>query len=755
MKMSINYKKIVMRMLKKSLLTLLMAVFLQIGIAGEGMWLPLLLQALNESEMQALGMKMTAEDVYSVNKGSLKDAIVHFGGFCTGEVISDQGLVLTNHHCGYGQIQSHSSLEKNYLEDGFWAMNKGEELPNPGLFVTFIDRIEDVSKTALQGVNEDMSEKERQSTIDKNLDAIKKSFVIRPFFKGNQYFLFVTLTYNDVRLVGAPPSSIGKFGADTDNWVWPRHTGDFSMFRIYAGKDNLPAEYSTENVPMKPKHSLPVSLDGVYEGDFTLVFGFPGSTDSYLPSPAMAMEVDVLDPAKISIRDKTLAIYNREMRADPEVKIQYASKQSSLSNAWKKWQGIILGINRTKGLEKKQKFEKKFLNKVARNPEWSDKYGNVLGEFEELYAKIEPYSLARDYYNEITGRNVELLRITRNYLRLASRYEESGAAGYDEFKVRLKPYMQKFYKDYRPNIDQEVFAVLSKKYVDDMELTYVPDVLTNLVAKSGGDFEKMAASMYEKSFLTNEKAAMDMFDKPAKEAMDMLMQDPAFQLMKNWKRVYDDKVAAKYNESNERINQLQRTYMAALMEVFPNKTFYPDANSTMRVSYGNVEPYKPRDGVEYNIKTYLGGIMEKYVPGDYEFDVPEKLRRLYRGQDYGQYGEGSKMPVCFIGSNHTTGGNSGSPAIDAHGNLVGLNFDRAWEGTMSDISYDRSICRNIMVDARYILFIVDKYAGAKHLVDEMKLVHPKALKSDPKKRITDPRMKVAPRENMRHQKRKN
>lgn len=754
-----------MRMLKKGFLTILLATFMQIGFAGEGMWLPLLLQALNETEMQAMGMKMTAEDIYSVNKGSLKDAIVHFGGFCTGEIISDQGLVLTNHHCGYGQIQSHSSLENNYLEDGFWAMNKKEELPNPGLFVTFIDRIEDVTETALRGVTEDMSSKDRQSMIDKNLDVIKKNFVkkdyedivIRPFFKGNQYFLFVTLTYNDVRLVGAPPSSIGKFGADTDNWVWPRHTGDFSMFRIYAGKDNMPADYSPDNVPMKPKHSLPVSLDGVYEGDFTLVFGFPGRTNSYLPSPAMQMEVDVLDPAKIAIRDKTLAIYNREMRADPEVKIQYASKQSGLSNAWKKWQGVVLGVERTNGLKKKQKFENKFLKAVANNKTWSDKYSNILGEFKELYAAVEPYALARDYYSEVTGRNVELLRVARNYLRLASRFEENGEQGYEEFKARLKPYMANFYKDYRPNIDQEVFAVQSEKYIKDMEVTYVPEVLTNLVAKSGGSFEKMAAALYANSFLADEKAAMSMFDKSPKEAIEALYADPAFQLMKNWKGVYDKKIAPEFNRNNERIDELQRIYMAALMEVFPNRTFYPDANSTMRVSYGNVEGYKPRDAVQYNIKTYLSGIMEKYVPGDYEFDVPDKLRRLYRGKDYGQYGEGPNMPVCFIGSNHTTGGNSGSPAIDAHGNLVGLNFDRAWEGTMSDINYDRSICRNIMVDARYILFIVDKYAGAKHLVDEMKLVHPKSQKviiENGKKRL-DPKYKVAPKENVRIRKRKN
>jgi len=706
------------------------------------MWIPLLLKALNESEMQKMGMKMTAEDIYSVNNGSLKDAIVHFGGFCTGEIISDQGLILTNHHCGYGQIQSHSTLENNYLEDGFWAKTKADELTNPGLYVTFIDRIEDVTAQVMEGVTNEMSSKERQSQIDKNLDAIKKHFVkkdyeevlIRPFFKGNQYFAFVTLTYNDVRLVGAPPSSIGKFGADTDNWVWPRHTGDFSLFRVYAGKDNLPAEYSEDNIPFTPKHSLPISLSGVEEGDFTMVFGFPGRTDSYLPLPGMQMEVDVLHPAKIGIRDKTLAIYNREMRADPQVNIQYASKQSGLSNAWKKWQGVILGVNRTDGMKKKERFEKKFQIQVDQSRAWQLKYGNLLGTFQELYAEVQPYALSRDYYNEVTGRNVELLRVTRNFLRLIDRYESQGENGYESFKARLKPYMENFFKDYRPEIDEEVFAVLSEHYVKNMELTYVPEVLTNFVSKNGGDFTKTANMIYSQSILTSKKKTMQLLSKSGAEARTVLLNDPAFQLMKNWKKKYDDKIAPEYNRYNEEIQELMRTYMAALIEVFPDMRFYPDANSTMRVSYGQVEPYEPKDAVKYEIKTYLGGVMEKYVPGDYEFDVPEKLRRLYQSKDYGKYAERDrKMPVCFIGSNHTTGGNSGSPAIDAHGNLIGLNFDRAWEGTMSDINYDRSICRNIMVDARYILFIIDKFAGAKHLVDEMKLVRPKLETATPER----------------------
>ena len=705
--------------------------FAKVCLAGEGMWIPLLLQAMNEQEMQEMGMKMTAEDIYSVNKGSLKDAIVHFGGFCTSELISDQGLLLTNHHCGYGQIQSHSSLENNYLRDGFWAKTKADELPNPGLFATFIVSIEDVSKDVLKGVSDDMSKKDRQAIIEKNINAIKGAkevpsydeVSIRPFFKGNQYFLFVSRKYHDVRLVGAPPESIGKFGSDTDNWVWPRHTGDFGLFRIYAGKDNLPAEYSEDNVPFKPKHFLPISIDGIEEGDFTLVFGFPGRTNQYLPSDAVQQTVEVLNPAKISIREKALNIIDKYMRADEGVRIKYASKYARIANYLKKWIGESQGIRATDGIGRKHKLEKEFKEKLAASKGMSKKYGEILPKFNSLYKEIEPYALSRDMYNETVFRNVELLRNANLMTNLVSTYEENGETAYHNYKARLYGFLTNFFKDYNAAIDKEVFASLIEKYVSGVPIMELADPILPML--KGGGYNGLAGGVYDESVLTNKVALDKIFDLEPAKAVEAIKNDPAYIFTKRITDAYHEHAELKYNELNDQITELQRHYMKALMEVFPERRFFPDANSTMRVTYGKVNGYHPRDAVYYTPVTYLDGVMQKYQPGDYEFDVPEKLRQLHADKDYGQYAEDGKMPVCFIGSNHTTGGNSGSPAIDAHGNLIGLNFDRVWEGTMSDINYDPSICRNIMVDIRYVLFITDKFAGAGHLVDEMKLVNPK------------------------------
>lgn len=720
--------------MKKSVLALFFSfLILNTNFAGEGMWIPLLLQSMNEAEMQEMGMKMTAEDIYSVNKGSLKDAIVHFGGFCTAEVISKNGLLLTNHHCGYGQIQSHTTLENNYLEDGFWAKTQADELPNPGLFARFIIRIEDVSKAALEGVTNEMSEKERQSAIDKNINAIQantkieewQETMVRPFFKGNQYFLFVTETYNDVRLVGTPPSSIGKFGADTDNWEWPRHTGDFSLFRIYADKNNRPAEYSADNVPLKPRHSLPISLDGVKEGDFTLVFGFPGRTNSYLPSPAIKQIMNVLDPLKIDIRTQALDIINAEMQADKQVKIQYASKQARIANAWKKWIGESLGLKKTDAVGKKKKTETEFAKKVTANPAWKKQYGNLLADFEKSYKTIEPYAKTRDYYNEIFGRNVELMRLANYLSRVVTIYKDSGEEGLASRKDRITDYLSNFYKNYQVKVDKKVFAALMKIYFKNVGSKNLSPYAIERATEVGKDYDELAEVVYGKTMLTNEKRVMELLKNSPDKLVEMLKEDVAFLFATTSSNAYRENASLQYTAEQNKIDKLQRTYMQALMEVFPNRRFYPDANSTMRVTYGKIASYEPRDAVKYQPVSYLKGVVEKFQPGDYEFDVPKKLLKLYETQDFGDYGVDGKMPVCILGSNHTTGGNSGSPAIDAYGNLVGLNFDRVWEGTMSDLNYDFSICRNIMVDARYILFIVDKFAGASHLIEEMELVRPK------------------------------
>lgn len=702
--------------------------------ADEGMWLPLFLQQLNEKQMRAMGMKITAADIYSVNKGSLKDAIVSFGGFCTGEVISEQGLVLTNHHCGFDAIQNHSTIERNYIRDGFWAMNKGEEIPNPGLFVKFIVRIEDVSKKVLAGVTATMPEAERQSVIDKNINGlstgIKKEsyqdYFVRSFFEGNQYFLFVTETYKDVRLVGAPPSSIGNFGKDTDNWMWPRHTGDFSMFRIYAGKDNKPADYAVDNVPYKPKKALSVSLGGMKEGDFTMVFGFPGRTMEYLPAAAVNQIMTRNDPVKIAIRDKALSVIDGFMRRNEQIKIQYAAKYASISNAWKKWQGEVLGLTSTNAVEKKKKYEAEFQQRVDADPRWKTEYGQLLAQLNQAYTDIEEYGVARDFYTETLSR-IEAFTIGAQLNNLKTIKTKNGEKAYKDAVPRVIARLQELYKEYSPEVDRKLFAVLMEKFAIDQPAEFQAPELIKLAQEYHNDFEKMAAAFYDN---------MELFNNPS-GTLAALEADPDRVLAANAQNKANDlylaigkhfsaTVSGNLSNLQARINQLQRTYMKAQMEVMKEKKFYPDANSTLRVTYGNVKGYTARDAVKYDYYTWLDGVMEKYKPGDYEFDVPEKLRELYKNKDFGPYGVKGKMPVCFIARNHTTGGNSGSPALDARGNLVGLNFDRVWEGTMSDINYDPSICRNIMVDIRYVLFIVDKYAGAGHLVKEMKLVRPAA-----------------------------
>jgi hypothetical protein len=701
--------------------------------ADEGMWLPHLLQKLNERHMKSLGMKMSAQDIYSVNNGSLKDAIVSFNGGCTGEIISSKGLILTNHHCGFDAIQNHSSLERNYIRDGFWAKDNSEEIPNAGMFVTFIIRIEDVSKEALAGINPNMSESERQSAIDKNLNGIRanvkkekdQDVLVRGFFENNQYFLFVTETFRDIRLVGAPPSSIGNFGKDTDNWMWPRHTGDFSMFRIYANKDNRPAAYSRDNVPYTPKRSLSISLDGVADGDFTLVFGFPGRTTQYLQSSAVEQIMTVNDPAKIAIREKALAVIDGFMRSDEQIKIQYASKYAGIQNSYKKWQGEVQGLTSTNALAKKRTYEAEFQKRVNANPQWKASYGDLLNQLATAYTEIKPYGYARDYFNEIMSK-IEIFTIASLVNSLKTAYEKDGEKGYGTRLEQVKGVLGGIFDEYNATVDQRLFEVLIDMYVNDQEEKYQSPLLKKWLSENGGSTEKLATKLFEVSTLDEkDKIMQDLLGKSSADVVDFSKKEQLVELYQDLVNTYSNQVTKKLNEIQARINKLNRTYMQAQMEVFKEKTFYPDANSTLRVTYGKVKGYNPRDAVRYDHYTYLDGVMDKYKPGDYEFDVPEKLRTLYKNKDYGQYGANGKMPVCFIAMNHTTGGNSGSPALDAYGNLVGLNFDRVWEGTMSDINYDPSICRNIMVDVRYVLFIVDKYAGAGHLIREMKLVHPK------------------------------
>lgn len=677
--------------------------------------------------MKSLGMKMTAADIYDVNNSSLKDAVPQFNGGCTSEVISSKGLLLTNHHCGFGEIQSHSTVDHDYLTDGFWAMTQEQELPNPDLEVTFIVRIEDVTNQVLEGVSTLTNEKDKQKKIQENITRLtntlpKESWQgnsIRTFYEGNQYMRFVTESFTDVRLVGAPPSSIGKFGSDTDNWVWPRHTGDFSLFRIYAGKDNRPAKYSKDNVPYTPKHYFPVSIGGVKENDFTLVFGYPGRTTEYLPAVAVEQIVTSLNPAKIELRDAALKVADGFMRKDNAIKIQYAAKYAGIANYWKKWIGETQGLKKSNAIAIKKAYEKDFMDRVAKAGKQAE-YGNLLADFEKNYAEIAPYALSRDYFMEVVLRNTELLSIGYRLFQLEQIYNARGEQSFNDRRNNTIAGLEETYKDFNKNVDEKVFEQLIELYAAKAPKQFLPNELV------GANVKAMTSEIYSQSKLTSYNGTKELLSGDAKTVMTKLNEDKGYKLVKALAEAYMNKVGPKYDEINLKIAALQRTYMKGILELSPKDArIFPDANSTLRVTYGKVNGYAPKDATYYEPVTYLDGVMEKYIPGDYEFDVPQKLIDLYNKKDYGQYGENGKMPVCFIGTNHTTGGNSGSPAIDAKGNLIGLNFDRVWEGTMSDIHYDPSICRNIMVDMRYVLFIIDKYAGAKRLIDEMKIVNGK------------------------------
>ncbi|WP_205504440.1 S46 family peptidase [Rufibacter psychrotolerans] len=704
--------------------------------ADEGMWLPMLLKQLNEADMQKKGMRLSAEDIYSVNKSSLKDAIVQFGGGCTGEIISNQGLLLTNHHCGYGQIQSHSSVENDLLTNGFWAMTREQEKPNPGLTATFIVRMEDVTKQILGDVPAGLPEAEREQRVQANIKKVQEQTtagthygaIIRPFFYGNEYYMYVTETFRDIRLVGAPPESIGKFGGDTDNWMWPRHTGDFSLFRIYAGPDNKPADYSPNNKPFTPKHHLPISLAGIQEGDFTMVFGFPGRTTEYLPSQAVREIAEISDPAKVKIRTTRLNLLDQDMKADPKVRIQYAAKYASVSNAHKKWIGEMRGLKKLNAIAKKQELERQFAAWVAQETGRKNTYGQVLPQFEQNYGQLaQGVTLARDYFMEaVLG--VELLNFAQNYLNLANALERVDPAAApqgsaQELVDRLRKSATGYFKNYNLATDKKVFAALLEMYVKDLDPKFHPQLLKVVTDKYKGNWAAYADYVYGTTQLASEQKIQNLLQLPPAQLQAKLLTDPAVQLLNAFANVYRTRVLPTYTTLTDQNTLLNRTYLQGLREMQKDRKFYPDANLTLRVSYGQVDGYKPADGVTYDYYTTLEGIMEKEDPAVVDYKVPAKLKELYQKKDYGPYGVNGQMPVAFIASNHTTGGNSGSPVINARGELIGTNFDRNWEGTMSDIMYDPDRVRNISMDARYFLFIVDKFAGAGHLVKEMTLVN--------------------------------
>ncbi len=710
-------------------LLLLMFLFTGRVVADEGMWLPSLIQKLNITEMQQMGFQLNAEDIYSINNASLKDAIVALDrGSCTAELISPDGLLLTNHHCAYGEIQSHSSVEHDYLQDGFWAMTREEELPNPGKSVSFLVRIEDVTSRVLSEVTPGMSEEERSNKIygisrtienEAKADTHYETYV-RSFFNSNQFHLFVVETFKDVRLVGAPPQALGKFGGDTDNWMWPRHTADFALFRVYSGPDGKPAEFSEENIPYKSKHFLPISIKGIEEGDFAMVMGYPGSTDRYRTSYGVEYTMEVTNPVRVEVRNEKLRIIDEYMSTSQKARIQYASKYARSSNYYKYSIGQNQGLENLNVIEKKKQLEEEFTNWVNASPERRDKYGKALEYIEQAFSDVS-VDRAREYMAESMVRGPEIFMFAYRALPIYKMLsEESLSPEIKEIiQARLTEGMDSHFKDYSAETDKKIAAELMQLYADNIEPVYHPAFFAEVKKRYKGNFRKYADRMFKRTIFDDENELKRFLADPDLKTLE---KDLAFQAARD---IFDkfrelNDLAA---EKNDLLDLGNRLFVAGLMEMKPGKKFYPDANSTMRVTYGQVFNYEPRDGVIYKHYTTTDGYLEKEIPGDDEFHVPERMKELLLAKNFGRYAnENGELYACFITNNDITGGNSGSPVINGNGELIGVAFDGNWEAMSGDIAFEPELQRCINVDIRFVLWVIDIYAGASHLVDEMLIV---------------------------------
>jgi hypothetical protein len=714
----------------KKLFAILLLFVLSYGFkakADEGMWLLPLIEKLNIGKMTELGLKLSAEDIYSLNKVCVKDAVVIFSGICTAEIVSSQGLILTNHHCGYGSIQAHSSVDHDYLRDGFWAMSKEEELPNPNLSVTFLIRIEDVTSQVLANVKPGMSETDRTAAINDVRQAIEKKasegngyrVQVASFYGGNYFYLIVYERYTDVRLVGTPPSSIGKFGFDTDNWEWPRHTGDFSVFRVYSGPDGKPAPYAKENIPLKPKHFLPVSIKERNKGDFAMILGYPGRTSRYMTSYEVNEQLQIVHPDRIKIRGIKQEIWMKDMLADQKVNIQYSEKYSVSSNYWKYSIGQKGSLEKLNVKAKKEELENQFNKWVVATPERKAKYGEALNMIKTAIEGRAEYYNALQYLNECL-QGCELLSLNRGVAGLVTALKAKDNQKISDAVEQIKKNGSDFFKDYNPPTDNKSMKAMLKLYRADIPAKFLPDFYLNVIDKKfKGDIDKFVDDMFAKSLFANE-AKLDAFlNKPVLKTLE---SDPVCLTAASFNKITGE-ASIGLSQFDAGVTTGRRLWIAGLMEMVPEKTLYPDANFSMRLSYGTVQDYNPRDAVTYKYYTTLQGVVDKYKPGDYEFDVPKRLIDLNNKKEYGRYGSSKGyMPVCFLTTNDITGGNSGSPVMNGNGELIGLAFDSNWESMSSDIAYEPELQRAIAVDIRYVLWIMDIYSGAKHLVDEMTIV---------------------------------
>ena len=698
-------------------------------MADEGMWLPALIEKLNINQMKKEGLSLNAEDIYSINHSSLKDAIVALDrGSCTAELVSSEGLLLTNHHCGFNEIQEHSSVDHDYLKNGFWAKTKEEELSNPGKSATFLIRFEDVSDKILPEVNEQMTADERSKKVREIASKIEKEAVkdthydsqVQALYNENRYYLFVTETFRDIRLVGAPPQSMGKFGGDTDNWMWPRHTADFSMFRIYCGKDGKPAAYSTENVPYKPKHHLPISLKGYKMDDFAMVLGYPGTTNRYKTSYGIDYTMNVTNPIRIKVRAEKQRVMDDFMRTSRKARIMYSSKYAESSNYYKYSIGQNEGLKKLNVLEKKRQLEDRFTQWVDSDVQRKAKYGEALGLISGAYKETAD-EIASEYMIETMIRGPEIFyfayRTRPLYEALKSDLNSEKVSLASQ---RVKGGLIEFFKDYDSETDQKMAAVLFRIYQENVDPQYYPPFFKTVKAKYGNDFEKYTKELYAKSIFGSQERLVKFFETPKAK---VLQKDPLFQVSLEIFRMLGV-ISDQTSKTTEMLDKGNHLFVGGLMEMESDKLFYPDANSSMRLTYGTVGDYIPRDGVQYSYFTTLKGYLEKEIPGDDEFDVPAKLKELYAAKDFGRYADADgSLRTCFITNNDITGGNSGSPVINGKGELIGIAFDGNWEAMSGDIAYEKEIQKCINVDIRFVLWIIDKMAGAQNLIDEMTIVN--------------------------------
>ncbi len=696
------------------------------ALPDEGMWLPLFVKRLNHEDMKKMGLKLSAEEIYDINNSSLKDAIVWFNGGCTAELVSAEGLILTNHHCAYDIIQSNSTLEQNYLRDGFWAKDRASEIPAKGVTATMLVRIEDLTAKVLAELNDEMNETQRNQKIRELLSQAEKkategthyTATAKSFFDGNEFYLFVYETFRDVRLVGAPSESIGKFGGDTDNWMWPRHTGDFSVLRIYAGKDNKPADQSPENIPYKPKKHLKITLDGVAKNDFAMIMGYPGSTDRFLTSYGVKLLIESTNPTRIAIRDAKLNMWKADMDADPAIRLKYASKYASVANYWKYFIGEIRGINRLNVVARKQAEEEALKKWITQSPERGKKYGEIFTLLEEGYKELETTEKAYYYYVEAGFLGAEVIRMALQCNRIASAPDQATA---QKIAAELKASAQDMYGELNLSTDKKVFAGLMKMYYSGVPIQYHPDFFEKVRAEYNIDFDRYADFIYGKSMFANAASLMAFLDNPD---VENLQADPIFTTALSLQNAVIGKISPGRQAASAKVSRANRLYVAAVREMNPTKKFAPNANSTMRLTYGQVLDYFPQDATYYNYYTTHKGILEKEDPKNPEFVVEPKLKEALLKKDFGRYGVEGQLVIGFLTNNDITGGNSGSPVLNANGELIGIAFDGNWEAMSAKVAFEPNLQRTICVDIRYVLWVIDKLNGAGHIVNEMTITPP-------------------------------